>query len=185
VAWVRRLKGTATATGCSPDGAARARVGVPTMLSRRPWRQGMFSLEPPAAPSSGAAADHVVALAIAGRVPWPGFSQVQGFDRPEPPGPDSVRPEGRGRHRLHGDQPHDPPRHAGLPEGRLNTGTEGEVCPQPHLCTKAFPDPSGAPSSNGVYHWNSYISAAPDCRLVLAAQFSCCRLRARKTGRKS
>jgi hypothetical protein len=31
----------------------------------------MFSLEPPAAPSSGAAADHVVALAIAGRVPWP------------------------------------------------------------------------------------------------------------------
>ena len=57
--------------GCSPDGAARARVGVPAMLSRRPWRQGMFSLEPPAAPSSGAAADHVVALAIAGRVPWP------------------------------------------------------------------------------------------------------------------
>jgi hypothetical protein len=32
----------------------------------------MFSLEPPAAPSSGAAADHVVALAMAGRVPWAG-----------------------------------------------------------------------------------------------------------------
>jgi hypothetical protein len=29
-------------------------------------------LEPPAAPSLGAAADHIVALAMAGRVPWAG-----------------------------------------------------------------------------------------------------------------
>ena len=49
----------------------------------------------------------------------------------------SVRAEGRGPHRLQGDQPHDQPRHASVPEGRLNTGTEGELCPQRHLCTKA------------------------------------------------
>src|SRR4051794_40139307 len=43
--------------GSSPDGAARARVGVPT-------RSGA----PCAAPSPGAAADPVAALAMAGRI---------------------------------------------------------------------------------------------------------------------
>ena len=74
-----------------------------------------------------------------------GFPSVQDFDRPEPPGPDSVRAEGRGQDRLQGDQPHDQPRHADLPEGRLNTGTEGEVCPQRDLC----PKPSDAAGTHG------------------------------------
>jgi hypothetical protein len=40
-------------------------------------------------------------------------------------------------------QPHDQPRHAGLPQGRLNTGTESEVCPQRDLCTNAHHVRSG------------------------------------------
>jgi hypothetical protein len=67
-----------------------------------------------------------------------GLLSVQGFDRPEPSGPDSVHPEGRGPDRLQGDQPHDQPRHAALPKGRLSTRTEGEVCPQRDLCIKAL-----------------------------------------------
>ena len=55
----------------------------------------------------------------------------------------SVRAEGRGADRLHGDQPHDQPRHAGLPEGRLSTSTEGEIVPNAIYAPKpqgtAFP----------------------------------------------
>jgi hypothetical protein len=57
------------------------------------------------------------------------FSQVQKFNRQEASGSDSVRAEGRGLHRLQGDQPHGQSRHTSLPEGRLNTSTEGEACP--------------------------------------------------------
>jgi transposase len=68
---------------------------------------------------------HIELLAEKGRMGWQavtgygkralvetGFPWVQDFDRPEPPGSDSVRAEGRGPDRLQGDQPHDQPRHS-------------------------------------------------------------------------
>jgi hypothetical protein len=74
---------------------------------RRPW-----VLSDTAETDSTQHDRHIQVLAENGRMGWQaatgygkrargnGFLQVQGFDRPEPPGLDSVRPEGRSSHRL-------------------------------------------------------------------------------------
>jgi hypothetical protein len=55
--------------GCSPDGAASARVRVLTMSSGRPGAIGSTGGLELRTASSGGAADHIVAMA--GAIPWP------------------------------------------------------------------------------------------------------------------